>query len=278
MQSYDAIFRRQLEWARNRGLEPDAKGYLSELGDNLFSPMSEKTKAAFRAGAGDEMEDRPNAPAKMKAMHSSSALVCNVFEYWHLQPEAVARALQIAEPVISLEFEAKLPTGLRGTPPTLDLLLISTDDLAWGVESKFTEPFQGKDRKAFASSYFEADEGLWKILGLPGCEGLARRLDSGPAIFSYLDAPQLLKHALGIRRKYPQGRLLFLWHDLDTQEGLALRKEVGVFSEAIDPCLGFRALTHRQVFESLAREVGNHDDYVAYNGSRYFEVEDRLGA
>ena len=244
MQSYDAIFRRQLEWARNRGLEPDAKGYLSELGDNLFSPMSEKTKAAFRAGAGDEMEDRPNAPAKMKAMHSSSALVCNVFEYWHLQPEAVARALQIAEPVISLEFEAKLPTGLRGTPPTLDLLLISTDDLAWGVESKFTEPFQGKDRKAFASSYFEADEGLWKILG----------------------------------RKYPQVRLLFLWHDLDTQEGLALRKEVGVFSEAIDPCLGFRALTHRQVFESLAREVGNHDDYVAYNGSRYFEVEDRLGA
>jgi hypothetical protein len=66
-----------------------------------------------------------------KAVHSSSALVCNLFDYWRTaNPEAIGRAIDIALPVKVVRYEAQLPTGLRGSPPTLDLLLVASSTLA----------------------------------------------------------------------------------------------------------------------------------------------------
>ena len=50
------------------------------LEDNLFEPLSQKSTAEFQAGDGKEIPDNPNAPpAKMQAVHSSSAFAVNIF-------------------------------------------------------------------------------------------------------------------------------------------------------------------------------------------------------
>lgn len=133
----------------------------------LYPRPPKKTFAAALA----ELDDRLGEPAKMRALYSSSALVCNVFDYWRdVDPTSIGRALGIEVEVRDVRFEAPLSSGLRGTKPTLDLLLTGNSGLAFGVESKFTEPFQGhKKRVPFADTYFNGEAPLWSSLGLPIC-------------------------------------------------------------------------------------------------------------
>ena len=270
----DLVMSRQLDWAKRYGLTPDSNGYLTSVRENLFAPLNAETEAAFGAGAGNELSDRPGEPAKMRAVHSSSALVCNVFDHWRRSdPGAISRALGIPDVPAAIHFEAQLPTGLRGTPSTLDLLVLGSDDLAWGIESKFTEPFQAnKKRPTFAQSYFENEIGLWAKLGLPRCQALADQMKDGRVNFRHLDAPQLLKHSLGLRRKYPRGRLLLLWYDVDAPETKAFADEIQAFAQSVDEEIGFRAITYQQVFARLATETSVAPAYVEYIRNRYFAV------
>lgn len=99
---------------------------------------------------------------------------------------------------------------------------------------------------------------------------MAQRLSRGETAFDYLDAAQLLKHTLGIRRKYPNGQLIFLWFDPNKPEGASLGREIALFSECIDPALKFRAVTYQQVFASLRQEPLAKREHVDYLSSRYF--------
>jgi hypothetical protein len=271
-QAFDAILARQIRWARERGLSPDGKGYLPSVNENLFAPLSAGTVEAFAGAAGNELADRPDEPAKMRALHSSSGLVCNVFDPWHHHDrEAIARALLLPGPVTEIRFEAKLPSGLRGTPPTLDLLLVASKRIAWGIESKFTEPFQSRSqRELFAPAYFADGGELWTRRGLPRCQTLAEDLNDGRMRFLHLDAAQLLKHALGLRRAHADGQLLLLWYDVDAPEARALEAEIGSFASAVDASLGFRAMKHQEVFARLALEPGAPAGHVDYLRARYF--------
>jgi len=69
-------------WAARAGLVADGKGYLPCVEDNLFRPMSPGARTTFDRGSGSELKDRNGVPAKMRAVHSSSALAVNVFDYW----------------------------------------------------------------------------------------------------------------------------------------------------------------------------------------------------
>jgi len=266
------IVNRQIAWAKDHGLEPDADAYLSTFSQNLFAPLSPPTERDFRDGAGRELEDRLGEPANMRALYSSSALVCNVFDYWrNADADAIGRCFAIPNPLTGVRFEAQLSSGLRGTPPTLDLLLVAAEDLAWGVESKFTEPYQGRPMRApFVETYFNSEAGLWASLGLSKCQHLAERLNRGIVEFAYLDAAQLLKHTLGVRRKFRDGRLIFLWFNSKTSEGENLSCEIRLFSQSVDPMLGFRAVTYQEVFARLEREPLANTLHVDYLRSRYF--------
>jgi len=274
MSAIDLVMIRQMDWAKRNGLTPDRNGYLTAVRENLFAPLNAETEAEFGAGAGNELSDRPGEPVKMRAVHSSSALVCNVFDHWRRSDSGViSRAFGIPHVPASIHFEAQLPTGLRGTPPTLDLLVIGSDNLAWAIESKFTEPFQAnKKRTTFAQSYFENETGLWAKLGLLRCQALANQLRDGRVNFRHLDVPQLLKHSLGLRRKYPQGRLLLLWYDVDAPETKVFADEIQAFAQSIDEEIGFRAITYQQVFARLATEPSAAPAYVEYIRNRYFPV------
>jgi hypothetical protein len=59
--------------------------------DNLFQALNESTRKAFEQGSGSELQDTASRPAKIKALHSSSALAVNFFDRWVINDAAVER-------------------------------------------------------------------------------------------------------------------------------------------------------------------------------------------
>jgi hypothetical protein len=101
------IDRRQRFWALRHGIPFDNQGYVVELNDNLFMPLSPGAIQEYQRGGGGELKK------KIRALHSSAALVVNTFDYWRrigkLNPilEFVRPDL-VGQLVHSVRFEAKL--------------------------------------------------------------------------------------------------------------------------------------------------------------------------
>jgi hypothetical protein len=97
------VRRDQERWARAQGYAVDARGYLKTVELNLREPLSARARAAFDAGDGGELSDSRSRPAKMRALHSSSALAVNVFDYWTAHdPAPLAKALQLKHPIVAV--------------------------------------------------------------------------------------------------------------------------------------------------------------------------------
>src|SRR5690349_3745831 len=140
MSTRDALLANQRRWAIEQTLTIDERGYLSSYGANLWRPLSATAMRCYDRGSGSELRPGTSHPAKMSALHSSSALVANVFDYWSERDAApLLEALGGGAADESLRFEAQFPTGLDGIPPNLDIVvrLRSGDTLA--IESKFCE-------------------------------------------------------------------------------------------------------------------------------------------
>ncbi len=272
MSALEQILNRQRAWAESRGIELDPPDYTARLEDNLYSKLSERALEEYGGAAGQELVDsRGGKPAKMRALESSSALVLNVFEHLRLTNlKAIGAILNIAEPVAEVRFEATFPTGLHGTPPTLDVAVTGPSGQICGVESKFCEPYRSKGKRdPFAASYFPDGPGLWEARGLPRCEQLARNLRDRTVTFEYLDAPQLLKHALGLFSQQHPASLLYLWYD-QPPEGQALKQELAHFTNEVDTRLGFRSFSYQELQRRI-REISD-SDLAQYLDDRYFNV------
>lgn len=245
MSSRADLLNRQRRWAFSTGLNPDYRGYLSTVEDNLFQPLSESTRRAFEQGSGSELLDTPSRPAKMKALHSSSALAVNVFDNWVERDKGpLQRALGLEREITSIAFEGQYPTGLLGNPPNLDVVLELADGHIIGIESKFSEWMtpKPKGKEPFKDKYFPEGEGLWAARGLPRCQALAEGMRDGRETFRYLDVAQLLKHALGLATQLGEGfSLFYIYYDWP----------------------GKASNVHRDEVERL------HQDYLAYLQKRY---------
>ena len=103
----------QQNWATLRGIPFGSRGYVPEVEANLWQPLSSRARQGFEKGAGSELSGH------MKALHSSSALAVNFFDYWTDRDKTpILSALGIdPEDGHSLDFEAQFHTGLGGTPP-----------------------------------------------------------------------------------------------------------------------------------------------------------------
>ena len=270
MSALKEILNRQRSWASSRGIDLDPPDYTARLEDNLFSKLSPRTLEEYGGAAGQELVDGPSGkPAKMRALESSSALVLNVFEHLRqTDPQTIGTVLDFPEPVADIRFEDQFPTGLRGTPPTLDIVVQSESGLVCGVESKFCEPYRSKHRSdPFTESYFPDDTGLWEARGLPRCEQLARDLMNGSVTFQHLDAAQLLKHALGLFNQERPATLFYLWYE-EGAEGQAHKQEIATFADQIDPRLGFRFSSYQEALHRLDDNLDS--DHAAYLADRYF--------
>lgn len=266
MKQCDAWKQQQQKWAGEYGRSYDSSGYVYQLNDNLFQPLSPEAEADFRAGSGGELE------RKVCALHSSAALVCNVFDYWRARSLAcLGAALGTGGTIEGMRFEAQFPTGLPGNPPNLDVALRLESGQVWAIESKFTEPFGKKASGSFKSKYFPGGCGIWRSYGLSQSAELAEAIQDGRERFLRLDAPQLLKHALGLQVNHPGCfTLCYLYADGDGEEAAAHRAEIRRFGAGIEGDFPFVAMAYQSLFERLrVPGAGGDAAYFEYLEQRY---------
>lgn len=271
--THKLIQNQQQGWARQRGIGIDDDGYTPSLNDNFFSPLSPETKKEFKSGKGDELGEN-GIRGKMQALHSSSALVVNVFEYWRSRNvDDIARACGAPSGMTEMQFEKTNPTPLGGIPPHLDVEFHGAEGMKpVAIESKFTELYHRKTRRIIKERYLNY-KGLWSQL--PGCERLVRRIhdeEMGETSFSYLDAPQLLKHILGLATKFgPRGfELVYLWYELPSSEVETHRQEIKDFKEQVGDDVYFRDMTYQELFNFIKKSLDADKSYISYLAERYF--------
>lgn len=262
------ILNQQQSWAEKRGIKFDENGYTLSLNDNLFCLLSPRSVEEFRSGRGDEL-----SKGKMQALHSSSALVVNVFEYWRdRNVDSIAQACGALKGATSLHFETTYPTCSGGIPPHLDVEFHNPLFRPLAIEAKFTEPYHRKTKRHIKDKYL--DSTLWQ--GLPGCESLVRlirREETGKTSFSFLDVSQLLKHILGLTAKFGKRgfELLYLWYDYHPSlEAEKHRREVSEFEKYISFEVSFREMTYQELFRKIRDNPEADPKYIDYLVERYF--------
>jgi hypothetical protein len=271
----DHIIDCQLEWARSENILLDGH-YTIRLEDNIFGgELHPETKKEYRRGKGHELEEKR---AHMKALHSSSALVVNVFDYWRRQNRIkdIARCCGAKGNVKGMEFEKTHPiTGIQGIPPHLDVEFAAAVPLA--IESKFTETYQRTTRRPFEKTrlnvYLKHDD-IWD--GMPKLKDLAQGIvqqSRDRTKFEYLDVPQLIKHILGLTCSYrSRFSLVYLWYKVESKEATQHEEELSDFRNRIDGDLDFQTMTYQGLFESIKHIPNVSAPYVKYLEERYFSI------
>lgn len=280
----DYVFQRQTLWAHRHGhkLRGSAgdrgrRAYTDTLDDNLFEPLSPDSRADFAAGDGGELGKAGPIPGKMQAVHSSSALSCNLFHYWQRigRPDIVAKACGLPDRnVQSLAFEQHLPIDpkFRFTP-NLDALFAYSKGAVRriGVECKFCEAFSTRALLGLKEKYLETGlDDLWS--GMPHVQALARELSPANKRYDHLDAAQLVKHVLGLRRCSDSAcRLLYLYYDMPGSAGAKHAEEIADFIEVTrQDGIVVTSATYQDVLLWLARtHRADHAAYIDYMVERY---------
>lgn len=276
MKTQKDVLLSQKRWAESANIEIDKDQYVTDRNNNFFMELSEETLRDFSDGDGAEVQPDQNTRAKIFATHSSSALVCNFFEYWRYRDKRpIAKALKLKQQIKALVFEQKFSMGMSGTMPNLDLALLLSDGTVVGIESKFTEwmsPYNAK----FAESYFKNGKKRWMDVGLPACQDLAESIHRGSVKFRHLNAPQLLKHSLGIgNMTSSSSRLIYLYFDLSPGSDIKKKhnEEINRFAMLMNGELQFTAISYQDLFKKLKKNssLPEHVEYFRYLQNRYFE-------
>jgi len=266
--SIPSVIEQQTRWARSKGFEP-RNAYLTSLSENLRQQLSDGAQRDFERGRAGELRDRGIRPAKMNALRSSAALSVNVFDYWRSHdPAPLRQALDLREKITRISFEEHFSTGLKASPPNVDVLLTLEGNDYVAIESKFTEWLTPRDRTLDAK-YFPSGNELWTLQDLPNCQALATNYrELGP--FKHLDAPQLLKHALGLSRKRGDHEMIYIYFDWDCPESKLHAEELARFETMVGEEIGFRATTYQNLFARLATTIRPADTgYLEYLKGRY---------
>jgi len=289
MKTKKYIYEKQEQWAKNQGIKLSGKeekssreNYVISGDDNVFQGLHPTTRGALLAADGGELTRSGDKLAKIDAVHSSSALGINVFQYWVGKPE-ISRVAELcgffekgSHECIDLQFEQKFRINSTQSSPNLDVVF-RTDGAktfdTFAIESKFSEPFptrnpEKKNSYGLRDAYFTKEN--W--CGLPNLKELAERhLKVHDAKFHHLHASQLIKHILGLRDSGGKFRLLYLYFDGLGKEGDLHQKEIKEFQGFCDrDGVKFRAMSYQSLLVKLAREFRKeHSDYVSYVTGRY---------
>jgi hypothetical protein len=286
MNTYEQIIARQIEWAKNKSLQligsagdRGRKVYTMRIADNLFLPLNEKSKKELAGGDGGELKNKAGQPSKIQALHSSSALGINLFDYWREESDCSllfsACGLSRAGSQLSgeMKFEQKLKIDDRFQySPNLDVVFFPSKpqkSKVFAIECKFTEAYSSRRHDGLDQKYF-TNESVWE--NLSASKHLAQEISPDDNRFGYLHAAQLIKHILGLNRQFGHScyRLLYLWYDALGESGFRHRQEVEAFSDIIrsDGVL-FHATTYQELIVRLAQYREQHKKYVAYLTDRY---------
>jgi hypothetical protein len=293
MHASEYIAERQYSWARRHGIRIDEKGYTATVSDNLFLPLTAEAVLDFQAGAGKELEKN------IRAAHSSSALVANVFDYWRLYGNmgpimsAICPTLKDYT-ILDVHFEARCPINwlapppIPVTPPHPDVVIRFKDSAdpevtkAIAIESKFGEIYsQGPG--TFALRYLQPEnDGMWETLRPLHQLALQLPEESNEVIhdripFQRLHVAQLIKHILGLNSQFhgtQNFELIYLWYPAPGQEAVEHDEEIRRFQQMTQGCnprVNFRAITYPDLIHTLTKAHGDsHGAYIDYLSERYF--------
>jgi hypothetical protein len=251
----------------------DRAGRLASV-DGVFLdsvPRDARTAAIADVKAGDGGELRTDGVSRPRfcSARSSCALAVNAFGPWRLQPATLSVAGLAG--FTSLAFECKQHiTGVRGTPPNLDVIAEGPTTLA--IESKLIEYISPRARAAFGKGGVSFD-GAMRRLGHSSWAAQLERLKASPDAFHFFGAAQIIKHYLGLK-EHLEGRgavLLYLyWEPLDhDSEPLFAqhRTEAASFATSLaDPALEFMSMSYAELWGEWDRNsepwVRRHADLL----------------
>ena len=286
MNSYEYILGKQIAWARNRGIpligSKGSRGrpaYTSDLVQNLFQPLLPAVRESFAKGDGGELGS-PGLPGKMQAVHSSSALGVNVFQYWKAISAipVIAAACGLcrkgSEVSNDIIFEEKYPIDEGfGHAPNIDVVIhnqATTPVQRFAIECKFSEAYGAHKHGGLKTKYLDCAD-IWN--DIPCLRAFAETIASEDSEFKHLHPAQLVKHILGLKRKVGKDgfRLLYLWYDGLGEEGKVHRDEVARFSEVTkNDRVKFHSLTYQELILNLTMTIrDDHPEYVRYLTERY---------
>ena len=223
----------------------EERGYVADFRDNLLPLVApEDFESDLKQGKGKELA------GKFLAIHSSSALAVNCFAPFRRRTSDLV--LPVRGRFEQLRFEQKCPIGLRGTPPHLDVLLSGSAGIV-GIESKLTEHLEEQGSADFRPAYQtiideRSEQGYFREL---------QELVGLPDKYVWLDAAQLIKHALGLANVFRDQRRVMLlyvyWEPVNAESFPQFqehRREIDVFAEAVAGAKPvFAALSYGELWE-----------------------------
>jgi hypothetical protein len=287
LSGWEYIVSKQIQWAKNNNIpligskgERGRATYTVDLNQNLFEPLLEENQKRFEDGNGHEVQGSLDVPAKMQALHSSSALGVNIFQYWQKRGliKEIASACGFCDRTSkyseSIVFEDKYYINTKFViPPNIDVVFhnyLTLPDELFAVECKFSEAYGGRPHGGLKSKYLD-EKDLWTDLSALNKLGWETNLDAKR--YSYLDAAQLIKHILGLKAyiRSKRFKLLYLWYDVLGYDGAKHRAEVEDFNKiAKSDGINFHAMTYQELIAILDRYYRTkHSEYIKYLTERY---------
>lgn len=186
--------------------------------------------------------------ARLREPESPMVIALNSFVNWRATPAQLRLAGE--GPFSVVRFDARCPTGIRGTPPLLDL--IAAGDAVVAVASRGIDYLQRRQGK-LADAY----DGVRPKGGLDPWIALLQRLRAGGSDYRYVDAPAVLKYALGLGQTFP-GRpikLVYLyWEPADAERYEPFRAHRAELRRLADEVAGSTVSLVAQSFDALWSE------------------------
>ena len=220
-----------------------------ELADAFVPTLAEEdvawSHAELAARAKGELRTSGAGTVQAHAAWSSTALVASAFAPWRTRPDALL--LAGLGPFTALRLEERLHIPHGGGTPNLDVALDGPDGLV-GIESKLTEHLAPSRPRAWKDAYRRPAMAA-ALAG--GWATTFRDLLDGRWVPRHLDAGQLVRHALSLRRA---GHLVLLhWEPENADE----HPEIA---------------THRAEVAELTKRVGDAAPHL-----HVLTIEDLLG-
>ena len=284
MKAYEYILSKQSQWALNKNIKlVGSKGvrgrsaYTKRLRDNLFEPLHPAVRKCFKNGDGGELL---GYPSKMQAIHSSSALGVNIFQYWLKVNEvpkiAVACGLCSKKNKSSnnIMFEKRYEISNKfAFGPNIDVVIENSSESmfkVFAVECKFSEAYSSRRHSGLKQKYLQLRD-IWK--DIPNLRRFSNKISPVDKRFNHLHPAQLVKHILGLKEKYGKNkfRLLYLWYDCMGPESSKHREEIEEFARvAKADSIRFHSLSYQKLIIKLSKEHrDSHREYIEYISDRY---------
>jgi hypothetical protein len=198
---------------------------------------------------------------RLRSPDSAAALAVNSFLPW--QDATDQLPLGGWTGFDAIQFDVRCPTGLRGTPPHLDLLALRVE-AAVAVTVRCIE-YLSRRKTAVAPSY---DRLLAATPGLDPWRRQLERLRGEPRRYRHVDLGALIKFAVALGRTFPERLtvLLYLfWEPLDAdrfEEFVRHRHELAELQQALgDARVTFAAQSFRAMWQQWAER--GRPDWVA---------------